>query len=112
MIKLTMSFAALVLYGSLGMASGISHHAPREEPSVPVTLPANVPADARADGSCEDATRMISEEERERRVKVCERAWEDCRDWCTRTKGGASCYEECSKRLGECMKDIPYAGKD
>ena len=51
----------------------------------------------------------ISEEERERRVQVCERQFEACRDQCARFKQGAPCYRKCSDKLAECMKDIPYA---
>lgn len=101
MFKLTLGCGALFLYGSLGVASlgdDVRQGAPLSPESSPWAL--------------QDAERMISEDERERRVQVCERAFEDCRDWCTRTKAGQPCYKECSKKLGECMKDIPYADKD
>lgn len=86
MLKLISGFAALFLYSSFCMAS----------------LEANVrhqelPSSASSPSVPNGAEGMISEDERERRVQVCERAFEDCRDWCTRTKGGGSCYAECSK---------------
>lgn len=51
----------------------------------------------------------ISDEERERRVQVCEKQWEQCMDWAKRSKGRAVTRKECMDQLEQCMKDIPYA---
>ncbi|MBK8257630.1 MAG: hypothetical protein IPK82_33790 [Polyangiaceae bacterium] len=101
MFKVISALGALFLYGSLGIAPwGVD--ARSEQHSSPWTSP---PVPKNPD--C-----LISEEERERRVKVCEKEFEDCRDWCTRTNGGRDCYSKCSDKIAECMKQIPYADKD
>ncbi|UQA56730.1 hypothetical protein [Polyangium aurulentum] len=115
MAKLVLGLAALFLCGSMGMDSGA------ENPSLPVDG-----ASARqvvpelgevVETSAGSAGRpivggRISEEERERRVQECERLYEACYDWCSRSKGGPKCYTECSKKNTECMEKIPYAVKD
>lgn len=98
-----MGLGALFLYGSLGVASGVGGV---QEPLTPTE------ANTREPGLCEGGvvqTGGISEEERERRVQECETLFEACRDWCTRGKLGAGCYAECSRKLADCMKKIPYA---
>jgi hypothetical protein len=99
MKKTLSSVAALFLFGTFAGSSGAF-------------------ASTRSEGltGAEFAPRVdplgISAEERERRVQVCEREYEACRDWCTATKGGRNCYAECGEKLGRCMKKIPYEGED
>lgn len=107
MLNLVMGLGTLLLCASLGFTSGVAQvqdNAGDEEPKFSPTSPEGALAFAH-----ENPVELISADERERRVQVCERAFEDCRDWCTRTKGGGGCYAECSKKLAACMKDIPYA---
>jgi hypothetical protein len=108
MLKLVMGIGTVFLYGTICLTSGIvkgDEQQARDEQS-PSSLISPEATNTFPTGT---AARMISEDERERRVQVCERAYEDCRDWCTRTKGGGDCYAECAKKLAACMKDIPYA---
>lgn len=57
----------------------------------------------------------MSAAEKERRKQVCENQYEACYDQCTRfyaNKRGwkklRPCQEECSKKLADCMAEIPY----
>jgi len=76
MKKFVLSVVALVLFGSFAAtsrASASTHDVAEFAENV--------------DGQTVEPL-GISEEERERRVQVCEREFEACRDWCTRTNGG------------------------
>ncbi|MRG95363.1 hypothetical protein [Polyangium spumosum] len=104
MAKLILGLGALFLYSSLGIASS----------TIDVQQASLTTTDAGTNepglcGSDTIQTNRISEEERERRVQECETLFEACRDWCTRGKLGARCYAECSRKLADCMKKIPYA---
>jgi len=115
MTKLIAILGALLLVGSLG-ARPVEGDVRREPLSAPGALGGE--AHARADLEEVAATQaksgstvsvpigQMSEEEKERRRQVCDREFEACRDWCTRSKGGRSCYEKCSIKLGDCMKPI------
>jgi len=63
---------AILLYGSLVMASGVASAGTVQS----------------QDGltKTQDSVMLqkMSEEERERRVQICEREFEYCRDWCNR----------------------------
>jgi len=108
MAKLILGLGALVLYGSLGVASGVGDVRP-ESPASSLTSMGADPREPELSGDAVIRTGGISEEERERRVQECETLFEACRDWCTRGKLGRQCYAECSQKLGDCMKKIPYA---
>ena len=58
------------------------------------------------------APHEMSDEEKERRREVCNREFEYCYDWCSKTNKTAKqqrfCYEEkCVPKLADCMKQIP-----
>ncbi|MDI1433225.1 hypothetical protein [Polyangium sorediatum] len=108
MAKLILGLGALVLYGSFGMASGVADVRP-ESPASSLTSTEADPREPEIREGAAVRTGGISEEERERRVQECETLFEACRDWCTRGKLGRQCYAECSAKLGDCMKKIPYA---
>lgn len=99
MAKGTWGIVAILLYSSLAMAAGV---VPDEEAA---------PQDALTGPQDGVMLQGISDEERERRVQVCERGWEACMDWCKSSKGGHVCEEGCSRKLSDCMKNIPYAKK-
>jgi hypothetical protein len=99
MKKFVSSVVALVLFGSFAATAGAFASTRGEALTALEFAPTVNPLG-------------ISEEERERRVQVCEREFEACRDWCTSTKGGRDCYAECSEKIGRCMKKIPYVGQD
>lgn len=108
MAKLVLGLGALFLYGSLGVASGVGNIRP-ESPGSSLTSTGTDPKKTVDRGDTAVPTGGISEEERERRVQECETLFEACRDWCTRGKLGRKCYAECSTKLADCMKKIPYA---
>jgi hypothetical protein len=122
MAKVILGLGALFLYGSLGMASGVGEIR-TEETRPSLTLAGTGAREVESEGGATVETaagstgqpivgQRISEEERERRVQECERLYEACYDWCSRSKGGPKCYTECSKKNTECMGKIPYAVKD
>lgn len=54
----------------------------------------------------------ISKAERERRKEACEKQYEDCYDWCSRSNRKAEkqrfCYENtCNPKLVACLDEIP-----
>lgn len=108
MAKLILGVGALFLYGSLGVASGVGDLHPEPSHRSLTILELDTKEPGFHDGDAIQTNR-ISEEERERRVQECETLFEACRDWCTRGKLGARCYAECSRKLADCMKKIPYA---
>jgi hypothetical protein len=104
MEKSLLGIAALLLSCSLGIAASAE----------PTQQETQRPALTFADSSTREDTATplgegISEEERERRVQECETLYEHCYDWCSRSKGGPACYNDCSKKNTECMGKIPYA---
>lgn len=98
MKKTLSSFAALFLFGSFAATSGAfaSTHDVAE-------FVENV-----------DDQKFIrlemSEEERERRKQVCEREYEFCYDWCSRSRRDRNeqrkCYEDCSRKITECLDKL------
>ena len=100
MKKFVSRVAALVLFGSFAATSGAF-----------ASTQDGAEVARNVDGQTVEGL-GISEEERERRVLVCERPHETCRDWCTATRGGQECYKDCSKANAACMKKIPYVGQD
>ena len=98
MKKILSRFAALFLFGTFAVTSGAFASTPNHG-----LIAAEVASTVEPMG--------ISAEERERRVQVCERAWEACLDWCRRTKQSGACREKCANDLADCMKEIPYEGE-
>ncbi|TKD02420.1 hypothetical protein [Polyangium fumosum] len=82
MAKLILGLGALVLYGSLGMASGVGD-VRLASPDSSLTSRGADPREPELHEGAAVPTGGISEEERERRVQECETLFEACRDWCT-----------------------------
>src|SRR5262245_54279527 len=111
MTKLIASLGALLLFGSLGATSvggPLSASAPLDrEAYAGADLEQAVVVQAKS-GSTAPVPREgeMSDEEKERRREECNTAYEACRDWCTRKKGGSPCYKECMDKMAACMKKI------
>ncbi len=112
------ALGALVLYGSYSIALPVG--AIREDQLHPsltgvqsdeIDLAPLGDAVAAAVSSTERPTtaQKISEEERERRVQVCERRLAACGALCTNPKEYRTCHSRCMAKMAECMKNIPYA---
>lgn len=101
MTKFVSSLAALALFGSFAATSGAFASTQDEALYAQASDAQTIPFESLG----------ISAEERERRVQVCERAWEACLDWCKRTKQSGVCREKCTRDLSDCMKEIPYEGE-
>ena len=121
MAKLIVSLGAL-LYGSLGMASGVSDIR-QEPPRLSLTLAADVPTEAGPQGAVTVQAlasstgrrpvvpQEMSEEEKDRRRDVCARQHDYCYDWCGRstkfrTAERERCNKGCVDQLVDCMKQI------
>jgi len=117
--KIALSIYVLLLHGLPSMASGVDNIQPEEPHSTRATSGSRAMIFALQGGAALEAaagstdlpqvTPMISDEERERRVQVCERQLAACRGRCRDSKQGPNCYAECSEKMGQCMKKIPYA---
>ena len=98
MKKFVLGVVALVLFGSFAATSGV-FAATHDLPEFVQT----------ADSQTVEPL-GISAERRERRVQVCERAWDACEGWCYSSKQGPECREKCVRELADCMKATPYEG--
>ncbi len=98
MNKALSSFAALFLFGSFAATSGAfaSTHDVAE-------FAENV------DDQTLERLEM-SDEERERRKQVCDREYEFCYDWCSRSNRKSDdqrkCYVKCSEKNTECLDKL------
>jgi len=112
--KMVLGLGALFLYASLGISSGLastpgltpkpdavrmSHESGR--PTIGAAGKVRPPA----------APSEMSEEEKQRRKDVCVTEHDFCYDWCTKSKrksrDQALCYEDCARKLADCMAKIP-----
>ncbi|MRG96304.1 hypothetical protein [Polyangium spumosum] len=122
-MKLSAGLGALVLYGSLGVASGVGDMQ-QEPPPMSLTAATAAPTEAKLEGNAAVQTaagstgrrpvvpQEMSDEEKERRREECARLYEHCYDWCGKAhKRGSEalwrCNRECSDKNAECMKKIP-----
>jgi hypothetical protein len=117
--KIELSIYSLLLCGSIVIVPGVGNTRPEEPHTTWAAAGSGAVIFAPQGGEAVEATagstewpevgQKISEEERERRVQVCERQLAACRKTCRESKQGPSCYAGCSEKLGQCMKKIPYA---
>jgi hypothetical protein len=121
MAKLIAILGALLVFGSLGAASAggdirqepLSTSAPSGgEAQARAGLEQVAVAHAKSDSTGSGRIGEMSDEEKERRREVCQRAFEARYDWCSQSertkKAQKRCYEEkCVPRLADCMKQIP-----
>jgi hypothetical protein len=98
MNKTLSSFAALILFGSFAATSGAfasTHDGAGFAENI--------------NGQTIERLEM-SDEERERRKEVCDREYEFCYDWCSRSRRDRNeqrkCYEDCSDKNVECLDKL------
>lgn len=92
MPRLTAGLGAFLFCGSLGIWPGqaLTHQ------DVTAT---NNPVETAAAGSKPPwHVGDMDEDEKERRRQVCDREYDDCYDWCNRSKGGSKCKTECDRK--------------
>jgi hypothetical protein len=121
MTKVITCLGGLFLFGSLGAApvGGDIRWEPFSA-SAPLGGEAHAGADlgevavayAKSDSTGSGRIGEMSDEEKERRREVCNREFEACYDWCSRSErtkaAQKDCYvHKCNPRLIECMKKIP-----
>lgn len=118
MARLIAKFCAVLVFGSLGVASvGAEPRAAAEPSGGEVTAGAEI-AQGTAPQATSDATATVpmqsmSDEEKERRRQVCDKIFDYCNSKCKRFYDNPRfrnklepCRRQCSEDNAECMKEI------
>ena len=108
-----LGLGALVLYGSLGFASGVGDIQPQSNRGSAVIGAAGHDGTTQATSSTGRpiVPHQMSPDEKQRRQDECVTLHDACYDRCTKAHKTAKkqepCYRECANKLAECMAKIP-----